>query len=474
VGLDPMPPVLLARQMAAIERLTVEAWLAGVAGFGVFALTPYADGAQDFGLSNAGGSGRPALTRYLDMTRRLPGCEPRFALRRHGSGESIGAVMATPDGRWWTMLWTPNRRDALLLPSAAEAPQPAAISETSQWATELVLPEPADRWRIGHAAEERLVQSRLAVALSAATNLHLHGPPVRFGIRDVEWVPMASRARREPGRSEPSPVVVQWVSEAAHSDKVDLCHRFPRGSVIRMKARFFNFSAEPQVGSVTWRLPEGWSIATKMSRRLRVEPQSALSLPIELRVPRGVRSSMRYDVVVEWRSDSGARDVASIRLAPEADGSERFFDLEAVWSDDVGGARWERFKAQGDGIGLRFAEGSAGRPAGLISVLPAGFRLQDDDVLRFRVRLVEGVHPSGVRCELITPGRVVRAMVRDTDITPDGVALDFRVGDFTPAFWSHADPDDAVVAADFRYVRIEFGGMPVGTRIELGAIQRLR
>jgi hypothetical protein len=96
--------VLLHRQAAHFERMTIEAWQLGVEGFAAFVLSPFNADGGDYGLVERDFSPRPALDRYLRLARELPASRPLYVLRERATGDGIGLVIRRTDGLWWTVL----------------------------------------------------------------------------------------------------------------------------------------------------------------------------------------------------------------------------------------------------------------------------------------------------------------------------------------------------------------------------------
>jgi hypothetical protein len=106
--------------------------------------------------------------------------------------------------------------------------------------------------------------------------------------------------------------------------------------------------------------------------------------------------------------------------------------------------------------------------------LPDSVRLRPDDVLRIRLRAANPESHFRRRIELVSPDRQVFRWGDDWSVGEEVQVIEGRVGDFTPAFWSRANPRRQTGAESSQYLRIGLFGLPPGAVVELGPVERYR
>jgi hypothetical protein len=187
-------PAALSAQAAFHERTLVESWARGVDRHLLFLLTPYREARSDLGLTTSNGMWRPAMTSAAQMVRTLQGSRPVYRLVHRPTQEDIGIVLERDTGTWWTILWSPARPGDIPLPGVGPAQSvPDVLRVRPTW------PRDWTEVRVGIAGETALAPSQLPeFHLTPEANVHLHGPPVRFGLSDCRWVPWSDDDARAP------------------------------------------------------------------------------------------------------------------------------------------------------------------------------------------------------------------------------------------------------------------------------------
>ncbi len=481
----PAPEFLLARQRAFFERVTVAAPFAGLAQQWAFILGPRLIQGLDYGLNEPDGTARPALEALVRLTRELPAWRPAFELKRRADGAVVGQVLARralergEEATWLVLLMSPHRRADFALPEIpglSARDQPRAAPETSWFEFHLRFPPGYGpvRWGID-GAEGVIAGETLKFTASAATNLFLRTPARRFEVEDCDWIPVrAPERRRRPDRPRPSPVVISFAfpTHSVRPDKEAVAYRYPDQESLRLVVRGDNFGAEPMNGTWRLQLPPGWRTTGKRRGWMQVPAGGSARQEVVLSPPTGVASSARQLLTVEWVGDPGYNDRAAVWLASEPD-SSAFTEIQpwpADWQPTEAETRWERADLPGEVIRFRLMELRPGATTGLILPLPAGLRLHANDVLRISVRAADEASSFRRRLDLITPGRHVFRHGDDWVVDTEWQTLELRVGDFTPAFWSRADPTARTGPAEARYLRLGLFGLTPGGTIELGPV----
>ncbi len=465
-------PILLDRQACYFERVAIEAWMLGVDGFGAFTFSPYVQGPQDYGMTEADRSPRPALERFLYVTRAVRDARPLYELLDQSSGDRVGVVLQLPGRRWWTVLWSPHRRaEDDLPPATSRSTGPDKAPPTSQHAFRVQVPAGAmvgvrpDRMGAAESAGLR------ELSVSAATNRHLFTPAGRFGIDGVRWKRWKSPPR--PDRPTiPGPVVAQLRLPDAVPDREGLCHRFEPGSPIRLEAVAYNFSKDAVDGRIRIRVPDGWTAKSTGNQRLAIPAYSFRSIPFELVPAKGLHPQLRYPVGIEWRKGLRTADRAETLLAPHAKPDTRVerIDWSPEWSPFSPAVEWSAEPCPGGIMRLRLLKPEAGTQPGIVAALPDDFRPRGSDSLHIRVRTHSGPFPPGLRVEFITRDRVVTGTSKVARITGSGAEMDFRIDDAEADFWSHADPQRRWSPEEIRWIRIRFPGLSRATELDLIAI----
>lgn len=481
----PAPEFLLARQRAFFERVTLAAPFAGLAQQWAFVLGPRLIQGQDYGLNEPDWAPRPALEALVRLTRELPAWRPAFELRHRAEGAVVGQVLARRDlkpgeeATWLVLLMSPYRRADFALPNVpglSPRDQPRVAPETSLFELRLRFPSGYGPVRWGLEGTEGIVTAEtLNFTASAATNLFLRTPARRFEVEGCDWIPVrASERRRRGGRPRPSPVVISlaFPTNSVRPDKEAVAYRYPDGQSLRLVVRGDNFGSEPADGIWYLKLPPGWRIAGKHRGWMQVPAGGSARQEVVLSPPPGVASSVRQRLTLEWIGDQGQGDRAAVWLASEPVSSEftKVQPWPADWQPTEAETRWERTDQPGDISRFRLIELRPGATTGLLLPLPAALRLRPDDVLRIPVRAADEESYFRRRLDLITPDRRVFRHGDDWLVGPEWQTLELRVGDFTPAFWSRADPAARTGPAEARYLRLGLFGLVPGGTVELGPV----
>lgn len=454
-------PVHLARQRAAVERMTLEGTIARVDQLWLFSLTSDVEGDVDFGLAGPHGAPRPALAAWNRIRERAATHRPVWRLHHRDSGETTGWVLeSTGDGSWWTVLFTPWRRADLVLPPI---PGLARGAETSRETMRLRFEPGARPTSLGLDGEHPVPDGNAwDVLLDASTNLHLFTPPRRFHLAGVDWErvqPLRPKVGPAPVQKRPSPVIAALNPVGLHPVGSRLAYSYVPGFPMALRASLHEFSGVRRGGS--WRLtvPRGWAGAA--SGRTEMDANSDKELQVDV-VPNGSSGLGPRRVRLEWRGERGDYDKAEIELRPAGTPLVDWERLDGQWISTEPGQTWER-----DGDLFRREGGSPTAYSQLMLPLPSGIQLSPESHFRVEVQAVEGSFRG--RIELITPGRVTFRHAEDWPIDEKTRTITVRVGDFTPAFWSRVkgpggSPGDS---SDARMVRITVLGTGSGVQLRL-------
>ena len=471
------PRLLLDRQAVFFERSAVEAWMLGAAGYGAFTFSPYVQGPIDLGLTEADRSPRPALDRLLFLTRTLPVCRPLHWLRDARSGDDVGVVLRRPDGLWWTILWTPNRRTEEDLPPPTEGAPPDLAPTNSTFGLTLSPPRGT---RVGTSPGVLVpwdpdVHAHLAV--SAATNWHLVSPPGSFAIDGVRWDPWKPESRPSKPH-EPGPVVLQWRVPGATADRDGLCHRIPGGSNVLLRLVAYNFSSRPSSGRWQVSVPAGWRILEGGSGRIRIPADGQATNTVVVAPPaKGLHSQERAAIRAVWKSGWKRADESSITLASRPAATEEAEEIPWMpsWQSDSRLHGWSAEPCPDGLMRLRLDRVSGTGPQpGLVAALPDGIRPRESDVVRVRLKPHAGPRLTTVRVEFVTGTRIVHGLSLETGPQEGPWTGDFRLGDAESSFWSRADPGRRSGASEVRWVRILFPGISTATEFDLLGVELRR
>ena len=462
-------PALLARQSAFHERLAAEAAAEGVARYLPFALSAYGETQYDLGLTAPDDMPRPALTRYLELTRELAGAAPRWELRR--GGEPVGLALERTDGGFWTLLWSPGRPEERVFGSP---PRPRAAPLA--WSARVAPPD-------GGAPREIIVTPEANASFTTGT--------APFPISGVTWrrwtpagVPRSAvraflrRAADDAGFSAdelselrrgraPSPVVLQLTPSAgAVNDKAAHAYAVEPGGQVVLRLRLHNFSETPRRGRLTVETPPGWPPRLlHLPGPLEAGPLSALAHELELDVPAG--ASGRHALRARWEGEDGIRDTALLWLAPRAPLPRRTPLPWRAWQPPLEApAQWQPFLMDAATLRLEIAapEGP-GRAALAWAPLPR--RPAADDVLTGVLRLVRPRPGVYVQPFLVSAaGEQVRHGELE-EIPAGGLLAQWRAGDFGPTIWSRVDSFVLPEPRTLRHLVLRFQGLDPGEEVEL-------
>jgi hypothetical protein len=492
----PTPTVLLERQRAFFERVTLAAPFSRIAQQWAFVLGPYHEQGKDYGLNDPDWAPRPALDALVKLTSSLREWRPAFTLRERAHGETVGLVLAREDV-WWTVLFTPNRRADFDLPEIEGVTNSTGLVRapaTSYFAFKLEFPDGYGPVQLGlDAAGDPVQTNHLSFTASAATNLFLRTPARKFAIGGVDWIPV-SPPRGTPSLHQapispqlvlppippPSPVVISitFPSSSLTTDRESIAYRYRANSPLDVALRLDNFGANNLRGRWQVTVPPGWTPwhATALSGEAIVAAGETSWCKLRLVPAPGVASSARESLVARWSGADRRRDVASVVLAPARTQDEPFntTQLPNDWRPTESDTQWERTELADGAVRLKLVALRPGVTTGLLLPLPAGVSLQPDDLLRLRVRAADAGSEFRRRLELITPGRQVFRHGDDWPVGQEGQTIEMRVGDFTPAFWSRADPTGRTTSVDARYFRLGLFGLQAGATLEIGPFELLR
>ncbi len=482
-----VPAVLLERQRAFFERATVAAPFCGIAHQLAFVLGAHVEQGHDYGLNQPDGLPRPALETLVQLSRALSDWRPRFELRRASDRATVGWVLELVPGagtgsrEWWILFVSPNRRSDFSLPALDGLPpshQPKPAPETSHHEFLLRFPRGFGKVRWGlHKERLQPDPGELRFTASAATNLMLWTPARKFSVAGVEWHEVSESRNAVDGPApRPSPVVVSldWIAPGIRADKAAVSYRYPPGRPVRLGVRLDNFGPEAVNGHWVFHVPTGWKIDEGVPRQ-SIQVPAGGTVRRELRLIPSPREhpSSRLPITVTWAGKDRSRDQASAWLAPEGDSAEGALlqRLGDGWQALEADSKWSR-EPQIDGtLRLRLENARPGVTPGLILPLPENVLLAPNDLLRLRLRTADSVQPFRRRVELVTPDRRVYRHGDDWEVDGRWQSWDFRVGDFTPAFWSRTDPERPSGPEDARYLRLGLFGLEPGGGVELAPVE---
>ena len=478
----PIPEVLLARQQAFFERTTVAAAFSGIDRQWAFVLGPRLEQGQDYGLSSADGSPRPALESYLRLTRELSRWQPAFELRQRVDQATVGYVLepkANPGAEWWVLLVSPHRRADISLPEIPGRPahrQPQPAPEASWFEFELRFPDEARPVRLGWYGEQGIhPHAELRFTASAATNLFLRLPARRFSVAGCDWVPVRPVHVSDPPPTTPSPVALSFrFSSHVRPDKSAVAYRYRVGEPLPLTLRADNFGPEARNGRWRIALPAGWR-ATERSGEWQVPAGGAAQRQIQLHPPPAPRE-LRGLFRLEWRDERGQHDTAAGWLAPDSDipADATLQTIPGRWSPTESDTVWQTEETSDGGVRMTLVNLRPGVTTGLWFPLPDSVRLRPDDVLRIRLRAATPESHFRRRVELVSPDRQVFRWGDDWSVDEEVQMIEGRVGDFTPAFWSRANPRRQTGPESAQYLRIGLFGLRPGAVVELGPVERHR
>lgn len=475
----PAAPVSLARQRTFFESTTLQGAILGSARQFAFCVQPFVDGALDMGLLGRDGETRPALTAWLELIKRLRVATPLFQLRQVELNETVGWVFRLPSTVdqsevWWTVLQSPFRRRDFELPDfddESRTPPPASAPWTSYFEFQLSFPPGSNPLAVGLNGEHGAwSEPALHFNASAATNLHLLTPPRRFEVAGCRWERISPKSSRTyVPRELPGPVVATLSPQGRQVDvdNTAVTYRYASAGTLELGARFYNFGSQPVTGRWSLHPPPGWRLVPGEKLRGQLRLPAFSDKPMLFRVEPRAAAAGRPEVFrLNWRDASGKTDVAEIQLRPAAGSGYLSEPLSAQWQPAQSEAEWA-VETFGQNQGFRLVRPVGGTGGSLILGLPVTALRSADTRLSFGVRLGTGSGARRRRIELITPEREVFRWGADPVQEDSWQLVEARVGDFTPAFWSHVGAGDPLAS---RFVRVSLLGLMPGESVELTPI----
>ncbi len=475
-------PAAQALQAAFHERTMIESWARGVDRHLNFLLTPYVEARHEFGLTSVDGRWRPAMTSAVRIARALQGCRPVFRIVHRASDEDIGIVLSRESGSWWTILWSPGRPGASAMPEVdPRHPVPDTIRLRPSW------PASWSEVRTGIEGDTALGASQVReLELTPGRNVHLHGPPVRFGLAGCRWVPwtddagatlrISRQARVElesvPPVREPSPVVVRLRPEPPiREDKPAQTLRFPVDEIGVVQLELYNFSEQPRSGVWNLEVPHGWSAPNDaQSRRVELLPLSRVSIPLRVRIAAGMEAE-RSDPLrlrVRWSGDDASIDEASVRVEVEQGDRPIWhrFDWKEIVARPGRTDAWQVYQQSADVIVADVRSPSGlNQEMALHFAVPRGVRARDAFSVRLR-------HVSGAGSPYVQPLMTTAEGEgwRHGELTHVGsheIALEARLSDFSPSIWGRHRSFLFPVVEEMRWLTLTFQGLQPGDVLEI-------
>lgn len=246
-------------------------------------------------------------------------------------------------------------------------------------------------------------------------------------------------------------------------------YRYPADVPLRFGLRWHNFSEQPRPGSWELNLPAGWrhEPGSVLRGSLTLPPLSDSNVVVVLRPPQGISPARRDRLTLRWRGADGETDRCVVQLAADGPASGPQETFSPDWQTSAGQAiQWTRIENR-----LMLTKRAPGVTPDLILPLHGLRQLQPDDVFRFRLRLADPSRTVLLRSELITPRREVFRHGEDQPVGPGWQTFELRVGDLTPAFWSHAGRGDPTAS---RYLRLNLFGLTEGESLEVSRVGLIR
>lgn len=461
-------PALLARQAAFHERLAVEAAAERVARYLPFALSAYGETQYDLGLTAPDGTPRPALTRYLALTRELAGAAPRWELRR--GGEPVGLALELADGRFWTLLWSPGRPEERAFGSP---PRPRAAPLA--WSARAAPPDGGGPRNIAVTPEANVTFTTSSAPFPISGVAWRRWQPADVPGREVRA--FLRRAADDAGSSAqeledlrrgraPSPVVVQLTPlVGAENDKAAHAWAVAPGGRATVRIRLYNFSEAPQRGALAVETPAGWPLRLHLPGRVELAPLSVLTHELGLDVPAGAAG--RFALRARWHGWDGARDTALLWLAPQTPLRPHTPLPWRAWRPPLEApGQWQPFLMDAATLRLEIAapEGP-GRAALAWAPLPR--RLAAEDFLTGTLRLATPRPGVYVQPFLVTAaGEQVRHGELE-EIPAEGLRARWRAGDFGPTIWARVGSFGLPGPRSARHLVLRFQGLNPGEEVEL-------
>ena len=479
---DADDPLAQATQTAFHERTMIESWALGVDRHLLFQLTPFTEGRNELGLTDAEGRWRPALERAVRVARALEITRPLFRIRHETFGEDVGLVLDRGDDQWWTILWSPERPGEVPVPGMR-----IRHGSAKEFRLDVDWPKRWNEVRLGFDGDTALAPSQV-VALEPTPwrNLHVHGPSEPFRLKGCRWIPWSasnvetpsieSRARKEldslPPRRAPSPVVVRWRMPSPFvTDKASQTVRLPSGEVLAdTTIQFHNFSDQPQSGEWSLDAPPGWSVlGPPPPHRLTIPPLDRREVRLRLspREEAGARPGMPGRLNARWTDAIGHVDEASVRLVADAAGLSTWWEWS--WRNFLADPRqadtWQVYARDEGGSTIEVRSvGGLNREIAVHLKLPRG--VQETDRFRVTLRHVSGGGFPHVQIHMTTATGETWRYGEMLALEHEFAKVDAALGDFSPAIWSRHRTFLFPPVAEAIGLTLQFQGMEPGDVIE--------
>lgn len=470
-------PAALAVQAAFHERTLIESWSRGVDRHLLFLLTPYKEVRSDLGLTATNGTWRPAMTSAVKVIRTLQGTRPVYRLVHRPSGEDMGIVLERDTGSWWVILWSPARPGDVLLPGIGPA-QPRA--ETLR--VRPVWPHAWNEVRVGIEGEASLAPTQLQeFNLNPQGNVHLHGPPVRFGISGCRWVPWTNdldpkpRIRRDarealkavPPVRKPSPVVIRFRPDptmVADKPAQELKVSTEQGGSGRLE--FYNFTEKQQQGRWTILPPPGWSAESEaLIPDLEVPAMARREIQVRL-LPKEVKGPGR--MTARWEGLDGTVDECSVRLVADRPPGRVWYawDWRRMVPSPGRAEAWQLFVQEAGLFTLEIrSPWGLNREVAIHLPLPRGLR--PSDTFAVGLRHVRGRGTPFVQLEMTTADGETWRHGELQGLASTETRMEARLGDFSPAIWGHHQTMLFPPVDEARWLSLLIQGVEVGDVLEL-------
>lgn len=391
-----------------------------------------------------------------------------------GAGETPSPTLSGPPPR------------PFLLPGSGSEPVAGAADGTG-FPFQVRFPTGLKSVRVGLGVEARAWSApELTFSASAATNLFLSTPAHRFTIAGCDWIPLrvsppvhlhpvTERASPHRVARPPSPVIVTLrpLGTDVIGHKGSVAYRYPVEVPLRFELRWYNLSAEIQQGAWRLQLPPGWRPAAPARLRgtITLPPLTDDGLVVLLQPPGGTSPARRDRLALEWHGAHGEADLGVIQLAAEGPVTGPAETFPADWQAlNARTTRWSHTETNSI-TRLQLTKLDPGTSPWLILPLHGLDHLGLDDVFRLRIRLDGATSPVGLRGEFITPRQELFRLGEDQTLDHGWQTLEWRIGDFTPTFWSRVGRGDPT---DSRFLRLGLFGLREGQSLELAPVELIR
>jgi hypothetical protein len=305
--------------------------------------------------------------------------------------------------------------------------------------------------------------------------------------------------------SKPCPVVLQidYDRSAFARNKPSQTYRYEPGTALSANLNIYNFSEEPQRGAIRVVMPSRWRVfevkhtevasyepiskseierpeqrlrRVPFAKRISIPALSTVSLALRFVDPdlesrtESTTPQSRTTVDILWKGKDGTKDycltsIESILPPPETNIPFVLGD----WSPTLEQPSQWQMEIVGEDT-MRFVLREENLRSGIASLylpVPNDLRLCADDMLRMAMRLSPASSGAYYRINFLTPQREVFRYSETSKFDQGWTEISYRLGDFSPFFWSRVGKSCKIPVQRFRILRISLGNLQVGDALEL-------